>query len=430
MEAEERKQQEVWSQQQSLFIGYNTTGDAAPVIAAMETLGLDERPLAFGQRAYIEHPNGAMSFSSYKHHADSLQVKDFGLSPARVGYVAKNNEEHRETFTPTLPKGNTYKSSRKHPFSAFSLIIRGERIDFDAGHGIDQADTVVANGRNSSIDPDNFVPQNRYYNQKIRNPIVNHATRSPLGSYKEISIYDMADPLIHTLSNGEKCHIPIGFIFVIFKDHKVKKTFYFPNLISYEKLVGQYNIKANDIKAKYEKFMDYFEISQDAISNGAIKLGDTDGHIRAVNDHAEKGYRSLSGRFDVVGHIKMPNPAKAALRRLLAIYHMEQAAHLEFRCVENKAAMVDIFTRKMKYCALDKATEQEEKERDRAYWQAYKDEEQKLRDRFHEALDRGDKRFQVGIGSEQVDDSHTIVKRNDVGKAEPEASAQCLGAFA
>ena len=374
LEEEDRKQQEAWLEQQTPFAGYNASADVVTITGAIQTLGLNERPLAFGQRTYIKRPDGTVTYSSYKQSSDTLKVKDFGLSPTKLGYVAKDEEEgHRETFTPTLPKGRTYKASRKHPFDAFSLTIKGEKIDFDAGHGIDQADTVIANQRNSSTDPDNFVPQNRYYNQKIRNHIVNHATRSPSGSYKEISVYDKKDPLIHILSNGENCHIPIGFIFIIFDNHKVARTFYFPNLISYEKLIAQ-----QGIEPYYKSFMNYFEISNAAVSNHAIKLGDTDGHTHTVNEHAHKGYRSLSGRYDVVGHIKMPKPAKAALRRLLAIYHMEQAAHLEYRHVENKAQLVDIYTSKMKYYALDKSTKEEKAERQRAYWQAYKDEEQKL----------------------------------------------------
>jgi len=374
METEEKKQQEEWSKQQVPFAKYTTNGPIAPVIAAMETLGLDERPLAFGQKSYIEDPMGKTVFAHYKDDACAFRVKDFGRSPTRVAYVAGDGDEHRETFTPALAKGRTYKHGRKHPFTAFSLRIKGELIHFDAGHGIDQADTVVANGRNSSTDADNFVPQNRYYNQYIRNPMVNYVVRNGGGgSYKEISVYDMDSPLIHTLSNKNKCHIPIGFIFVIFNNHEVARTFYFPNLISYEKLAAQQNIGEY-----YKNFMNYFEISKEEVANKAVRIGDTDRHTRAVNDHADKGYRALSGRHDVVGHIQMPNPAKAALRRLLAIYNMEQAAHLEYRCVEQKAQLVDTFTSQMKYYALDKATEEEDEKRKEAYWKAITDEEQRL----------------------------------------------------
>lgn len=374
MEAKDKEQQTAWLQQQSLFEGYNTTGDASLVTDALSQLGLNEKPLAFGQREYIEDQNGLTTFMHYKHQTDSFQVKDYGLSATKLSYVAEDNTQHRETFTPTLPKGRTYKAGRKHPFPAFSLMVKGENIDFDAGHGIDQADTVLANGRNSSTDPSNFIPQNRYYNQKIRNHIVNHEVRKQIaGSYKEIDVYDDTEPLFYTFPNGKKCNIPIGFLFIIFSNHQVARTFYFPNLISYEKLIA-----AQHITLGYRSFMDYFEISQTAVVNEAIKIGETDKHTRIVNGHEEKGYRSLSGRFDIVGHIEMPNPAKAALRRLIAIYHMEKAAHLEFRCVENKAQLVDIFTRRMKYYALDKATEQEEVERQRAYWQVYEDEEQNL----------------------------------------------------
>lgn len=374
MEAEEREQQDKWSKQQVPFANYNTNGPIAPVITAMETLGLDERPLAFGQKSYIEDPMGKTVFTHHKDDASAFRIKDFGRSSTRVAYVAGDGNEHRETFTPTLAKGQTYQHGRKHPFAAFSLRINGEKIDFDAGHGIDQADTVVANGRNSSTDADNFVPQNRYYNQYIRNPMVNYVVRKGgSGSYKEISVYDMDSPLIHALSNKKKCHIPIGFIFIIFNNHEVARTFYFPNLISYEKLAAQEKIVEN-----YKNFINYFEISHEEVSNKAVKIGDTDKHTRAVNTHSDKGYRALSGRHDVVGHIKMPNPAKAALRRLLAIYHMEQAAHLEYRCVEQKAELVNTFTSRMKYYALDKASEEEDKKRQEAYWKAYADEEQKL----------------------------------------------------
>lgn len=374
MAAEDKRYQDHWLQQQTAFANYDTPTDVNQVTTALGHLGIDERPLAFGQRSYIKSPTGETQFASYKHQPETLQVRDYGLSPTRVSYIATEGQRYRETFTPTLRKGKTFKGNRKHPFHAFSLTLGGEKIDFDAGHGIDQADTVVANGRNSSTDPLNFVPQNRFYNQMIRNHIVNHETRNHSeGSYREISVYDESSPTQHTLSNGQICQIPIGFIFVIFRNHQVARTFYFPNLISYEKLTQEQGIEPG-----YRNYMKYFEISREAVVNNAVEVGDTDQHLRAENDHSYKGYRSLSGRYDVVDHIGMPNSAKAALRRLLAIYHMEQAAHLEFRCVEQKAELVRIFTSKMKYYALDKADEEEEQERDKAYWQAFKDEEKKL----------------------------------------------------
>lgn len=374
MEAQDLKYQETWLNQQTVFTNYNTPVDVQRVTTALGNLGIDERPLAVGQRSYIKSPTGETQFASYKHQPETLQVRDYGLSPTRVSYIATEGQRYRETFTPTLRKGKTFKGNRKHPFHAFSLTLGGEKIDFDAGHGIDQADTVVANGRNSSTDPLNFVPQNRFYNQKIRNHIVNHETRNHSeGSYREISVYDESSPTQHTLSNGQICQIPIGFIFVIFRNHQVARTFYFPNLISYEKLTQEQGIEPG-----YRNYMKYFEISRETVVNNAVEVGDTDQHLRAENDHSYKGHRSLSGEYDVVGHIEMPNSAKAALRRLLAVYHIEQAAHLEFCSVAEKAALVGTYTSKMKYYALDKADEKEEKERDKAYWQAYKDEEKKL----------------------------------------------------
>jgi hypothetical protein len=388
---EDSKQQQVWFQQQASFAGYNASSNVTAVTSAMQKLGLNEKPLAFGQRTYIKQADGSFLYTTYMGSPDKLAVKDFGLSPEKLAFVAKDDEEHRETFTSTLPKGKTYKANRKHPFSAFSLTIKNVKIDFDAGHGIDQADTVLANGRDSSTDADNFVPQNRYYNQKIRNHMVNHAIRGPNGSYKEISVYDKDEPIIHTLSNGEKCHIPIGFIFIIFKNHEVTRTFYFPNLISYESLIQEQKLTPN-----YVSMMKYFELSKEVVSNRSITVGDTDGQTRAVSDHSNKGYRSLSGRYDVVSHLTIPRPAKAALRRLLAIYHMEQAAHLEYRCVEEKAQLVEIYTRHMKYFALDKATKQEREIRKQAYWQAYKDEEQKLAENNGISVDLVDYALDMG----------------------------------
>lgn len=374
MEAEDKRYQDHWLQQQTAFANYDSSGDVNQVTTALGHLGIDERPLAFGQRSYIVSPTGETQFASYKHQTDGLQIRDYGLSPTHVSYIATEGDRYRETFTPTLRKGKTFKGNRNHPFHAFSLTIKGENIDFDAGHGIDQADTVLANGRNSATDPLNFVPQNSFYNQFIRNPIVNHETRNqPEGSYREISVYDDLSPTLYTLSNGQTCHIPIGFIFVIFRNHQVARTFYFPNLISYEKLTQKQGIKPG-----YRNYMKYFAISQETVVNTPVKVGDTDQHIRAENDHSFKGYRFLSGRYDVVDHINMPNSAKAALRRLLAVYHMEQGAHLEFRCVEQKAELVNIFTGKMKYYALDNADEEEEEVRNKAYRQAFKEEEKML----------------------------------------------------
>ncbi|WP_032114039.1 hypothetical protein [Candidatus Paracaedibacter symbiosus] len=384
-EALEKAQQQKWGEQQILFDGHNTTCDHRVVTQAFTSLGLDERPLAVGQSAYVITPKeGKAKLTRYKHQPNSLKVTDYGLSATKASYVATDGEDHRETFTQTLK--NTYKGGRKHPFSGFSFKVYDENIDFDAGHGIDQADTVIANGRNSSTDPLNFIPQNRFYNQQIRNHIVNHAVRKyGEGSYKEVSVYDRDPAFLYTFKDGKQCYLPIGFVFTIFKNHSPERTFYFPNFISYEKLKEQV-VREKRKSLNYKGWMDYFEISSQTLSNTLITLGDSDGHIRAVGNHAYKGYRSLSGRFDVLEDKDIPTPAKAALRRLQAIYHMEQAAHLEYRGVEHKAQLVRTFTSNMKYYALDKATDKQNTERGKAYRQAYEDEEQKYLEDHKEPL--------------------------------------------
>ena len=369
-EEKDRKDQERWHSQQLPFQGYDTNAAVNLVSSALNQLGIQERPLTTGQCSYVKSPDGKTTLSHHKEVQETHKIRDYGLSQTKVAYVANDNQAHRETFTSTLPKGQTYKNGRKHPFHAFSLKLNGVTIDFDAGHGIDQADTVVRNGRNSSTDPQNFTPQNRFYNQNIRNHMVQHTIRPNGGAYKEISIYDDTKPIHVTLSSKEKCELPVGFIFIAFENHQISRTFYFPNLISYENL-----IREKGLKPDYKSMMDYFEIQPNSVSNDIIGQGEVDEHTRTLREHEERGYRSLSGRYDPVSHVKMPRPAKAALRRYLARHHLEQASHLEFRSIENKAALVRIYTDKMKYIHLDNASATEKAERQAQYWKAYKDEE-------------------------------------------------------
>ena len=413
-EEQQKSKHQAWVKEHKKFTGLNTAALERDINKSMSQLGINERPLPIGQSSYITDGNGTNIVVQYG-NATEFSVKAYGTGNGTpVNYVATGTNGHHETFTPAMPQ--TYKASRKHPFKAFSKTINGINIDFDAGHGIDHADTLIANGWNSSKDPINFVPQNRYYNQTVRNNIVQHMVRKTGGSYKELAIYD-DKPIIHQYSKGRGSNkqtydlqLPIGFIFICFDNHEVSRTFYFPNLIQYEKI-------------GYKATCDKYEINPTgALDVTPVKKGDAAGHAQSVYQHSYMGYRSMSGSFDIADNPHIPKTAKAALMKMLAIYHIEKTAEKEFETVEHKAALVRIFTDRMRYLAFDQTTPTQEKERDKKKKEIFKRYSKYVSEKLREEFDLEEYALQRKLYPTQVDGASTKVdiREQALSKAEAE----------
>lgn len=273
----------------------------------------------------------------------------------KINYLSSGDNRQQESFAYTVI--DTYKGVRKYPLKAYKFkfkTLAGTLLSFDRGHGIDHAD----GNKESSLILENYTPQVSFYNQHIRNPLVGHI-RQKEGTYKEISIFD--DEPAH-IDGGTR--LPIGFVFMEFYNHKKEKAYYFPNLIAYKAVEGE----DGDILEGYQEFCNFFEINDEgAFKNSLIKENATEEHTRAVHEHSWTGYRTLSGRFQIIPeeHGGIPRDAQIALHKMLAVHHLQQAGELEFKGIEEKAELVRTFSSHFKYVTFDRDDPKKEAARQR-----------------------------------------------------------------
>ncbi len=312
------------------------------------TLGPEEFPFPRRGQVYVgdkktgktELKKITITPSSYIDSDITIYAGDI---PGEINYLTSGDEHSQESFAYTRAK--TYKGSRKYPLKPYQYKFKTEDsivLSFDRGHGIDHAD----GDKDSSAAFENYTPQVSFYNQHIRNPLVKRI-RQNQGAYKEIAIYDDAP-----LQVGGGARLPIGFIFMEFYNHKKAHTYYFPNLIAYKSVEDE----DGDILEGYEEFCKFFDINDEgAFKNSILELGAVKEHTRAVHDHSWIGYRTLSGRFQIVpeDHGGIPRTAQIALHKMIAIYHLQQTGELEFKSIEQKAALVQTFSSRFKYLTFD-----------------------------------------------------------------------------
>lgn len=278
------------------------------------------------------------------------------LEDGRVAYVGPNHMNYvqrREGENPffeahaTPTEKDAKVSGRKHPKYEEVYIIDKDEIKkvkrdkrklsktdndivFDAGHGIDHAITIVHKGSNSSTDPTNFTPQNGYYNRVIRVGLVKKA-KDIKGSYKELAIYG-ENPHEITRKVGRvstKRPIPEGFVFFILDDRgAVANSYYFDNYYHYKKELED----KQDYKIFLQKLSLPDHISKDIWCHYSIASEDE----RAVHQRLSeyRGYRSLSGRYEVLPEGVWSGKARNALVRTAATYEIQRAAELD-NTVEN-----------------------------------------------------------------------------------------------
>lgn len=317
---------------------------------ALATLKGDEKPLAYRGEIYGGGSSGKKAVTA------SVREDVAYVSPARMHYLQRT-----EGFFPiyeafAVPQGKApqighgaYSRSHQPEFiEVYSLTDRKmvqEKIDkrkpsanyivFDPGHGIDHAITITHNGSNSTADVRNYTPQNSYYNRHIRNPLVQYAEGKKY-SYKELAIY-AEHPLFITRKKGVKKltqPIPEGFVFCLFKRDtgKIEEIFYFPNFDSYSE------------QKSWEFFAQKYKVNTDI---GEIIWGHhevtSEQTRRLLQNRSEHvGYRSLSGRFEVLPEGKWLPAARNALIRTVAVYQMERAAEYDVT-TENMLQIAQIF---------------------------------------------------------------------------------------
>lgn len=265
------------------------------------------------------------------------------VGPNHMSYVQRREGENpffEAHATPTEKDAKV--SGRKHPKYEEVYIIDKDEIKkvkrdkrklsktdndivFDAGHGIDHAITIVHKGSNSSTDPTNFTPQNGYYNRVIRVGLVKKA-KDIKGAYKELAIYGENPREITRKVGGvsTKRPIPEGFVFFIL-DHlgEVVNSYYFDNYYHYKKELQN----KEDYTVFLQKFSLPSHISKDIWCHYSIASEDE----RAVHQRLSeyRGYRSLSGRYEVLPEGVWSKKARNALVRTAATYVIQRAAELD-----------------------------------------------------------------------------------------------------
>ncbi|EGC36449.1 hypothetical protein DICPUDRAFT_151081 [Dictyostelium purpureum] len=310
-------------------------------------LGAEELPLLQVGQIYIKNATG-LSILNQRKHTHLPQASNMTLynthDTKKVNYLVSGDTRRKEGFAHTSTEA--YKGSREFPLDTYKYKYKtddGSILEFDRGHLIDYAD----GDKNSNADRENYSPQVSFYNRHIRNHLVK-GIRDKKGAFKEISIYDDNPILI-----DNQTPLPIGFVFMVFKNHIKECTYYFPNLINYRIVKDEdgYTLKG------YHAFCDLFEINDSgAFKNSIVEQGNTEEHFEAIRYHSSIGYGVLYGHFQFVPkeHGGIPINAQVALHKMVALHHLDQSGELEYGGIEWKAALVRVFSSRTKYLALDR----------------------------------------------------------------------------
>ncbi|MBS0272487.1 MAG: hypothetical protein JSR85_07575 [Proteobacteria bacterium] len=362
-DVEDREQYRLWQERYK---------HAQPLIPDVETLPQDfekglatlkgnEKPLAHRGEIY-----GKGSF--HKKVVTSSTREDVAyVGPTHMNYLQRDENLFPiyEAFAvpqekdPQIDEGAYGRHHQPKFIEVYSLTEKKMKVDkkrdkrklspddtdivFDPGHGIDHAITITHNGSNSTADVRNYTPQNARYNRFIRNPLVQYAEEKKY-SYKELAIYG-EKPLSITRKKGKtelQQPIPEGFIFCLFDRDtgNIGEAFYFPNFYPYTD-----NVEAlAPSKAPWEFFANKYKIKNEVAETiwGHNTVDTPQERRRAQKLSEHVGYRSLSGRFEVVPEGIWPSSARNALVRTVAAYRMERAAEYD-ATTENMLQIAQLF---------------------------------------------------------------------------------------
>jgi|GEM_PF-1566464 len=362
-EEEERENYRLWLERykptQTLMADVKTLSQDFE--KAFATLKGNEKPLPHRGEIYGQGSSHKKSVSPSTRenvayvgstHMNYLQ-RDDGLFPTYEAFAVPQDKD------PQIDRGAYGRQHQPQFVEVYSLTEKKMKVDkkrdkrklspddtdivFDPGHGIDHAITITHRGSNSTADVRNYTPQNARYNRFVRNPLVQHAEEKNY-SYKELAVYG-ENPLLITRKKGKtevQQAIPEGFIFCLFdrSTGNIAKSFYFPNFYTYTDDVEalapgkapwvffakKYSIK-NEVA---ETIWGHNEIAGPQARRSAQKLSE---HV---------GYRSLSGRFEVLPEGTWSRSARNALVRTVAAYRMERAAEYD-ATTENMLQIAQLF---------------------------------------------------------------------------------------
>lgn len=270
-------------------------------------------------------------------------------------FVSRIGEEASESFAHSRPKFDVYNRKRWYPISSYSYVHTlptGHIITFQRGHGCDHVDTLEHDGTLSTDDPNNFVPQNSYYNQWIRGPLVARI-RSGGGSYRELSLYH------HTPYTIKDEKIPEAFIFVELYDGEPESAYFFPNLVAYKFLDFEKPHKSN-----YLNYLDLFRINPliEYFFNPFVQAQNPIPHIEQRNRADIISLRvplDITILFDNMTEHAFPPRARSTLIRSIIRQNVNTAAILDFESLVSIEGAINYYGNDRIYWELDDRSEEE-----------------------------------------------------------------------
>lgn len=169
-------------------------------------------PLPEGYR-WIRLNNKWMTIRSYNTPEQPLQLVSYGPDPAgRFNYhLLTQGRLLGSSTTPRAPNDLYPSALRSDPIGAGDFVEPATGTNYGHGHIHDHADTLEGpEVANSTTDPLNYIPETRWWNENIRNHLVNKRIRPAGHGYREMAYYDLANPRF--TANGAP--IPEGVYFV------------------------------------------------------------------------------------------------------------------------------------------------------------------------------------------------------------------------
>lgn len=293
----------------------------------VSSMSLQTSPAPGLGKVYVGSSEHLKELKEHAHLPHAAQRVFFTDGTTPPNYVSTLGAETHESFAHTRPKKATYGGSRSYPMNPYTYhhkLPTGHIITFDRGHGCDHADTIEHSGMLSTQHRDNYTPQNYYYNEHIRNPLVN-MIRGSGGAYREIAIYH-PNPLM-----TDNVRIPEAFIFIEIYDDKAEKAYFFPNFVAYEAL--NFEIKH---KSKYLDYLDLFNVNAliEYFFKPFIQAENPIAHMEQCNKStiiAHRIFLDIQTLFSNLTENAFPPRSRSALIRSIMNQNVNTAAILDFQ---------------------------------------------------------------------------------------------------
>lgn len=327
------------------------------VTELMGGLSIQSSPSPGIGKIYVESPQKKKELQEHPHMNQEIDRRFFTEGTTSPNYLSKTGADITETFAHCRPTTSTFDGKRQYPMASYRYqhkLSTGHILRFDRGHGCDHADTLEHGGTLSTYDPDNYVPQNRYYNEYIRNPLVARI-RNAGGEYKEISLYH------HTPYKIDHQRIPEAFIFIELYKGIAQFAYFFPNFIAYEALDFE-----RKFKSMYLNFLELFRVDAliEYFFNPFVQADNPIPHMEQRNKatiFSERTYLDITALFNNMTEHAFPPRARSALIRSIMNQNINTAAILDFVGLTSIETAINHYANNRIYWELDDRLQEDRK---------------------------------------------------------------------